>query len=61
MPNSTQLGLGLLAGLALSGILAVVAGIVISLAAGLLLLLVLDFALITGVYVLIRRSAKAGN
>ena len=61
MPNSTQVGFGLLAGLALSGILAILVGIVISFAAGLLLLLVLDMALITGSYVLIRRLTKAGN
>lgn len=61
MPASTRVGLGLLAGLALSGALAVAVGLFLSVAAGLILLMVLDAALLAGSYVMIRRLTKAGN
>ena len=63
MPTSTRIGLGMAAGLALSGflVIALVLGAGLPAVGGLLVLLVLDLVIIIGGFVLVRRSARAGH
>jgi hypothetical protein len=62
MLTSTQIGLGMAIGLALSGflVLGLVLGAGLPVVAGLLVLLVLDLTIIVGGYACVRRHAQVG-